>query len=93
MSPDTHNKLLGKLSGIFQEIGTVDEEEEIDEGKKKPKKKQPNQPDLQSYFDKSRNELTKFDPYIIQEKKTRQAGHDLHYEDGTRKNIDLHKHL
>ena len=82
------------LSGVMSEAVPMDEAEEIDEGKKKKKdKKQPNQPDLQSYFDKSRNELTKFDPYMIQEKKTRKAGHDIHYEDGTRKNIELHKHL
>ena len=85
---------MDRLSGFVQGSAVMEDADEIDEGKKKRKdKKQPNQPDLQSYFDKSRNELTKFDPYMIQEKKTRQAGHDLHYDDGMRKNIELHKHL
>ena len=85
---------MDRLSGFVQGSAVMEDVEEIDEGKKKRKdKKQPNQPDLQGYFDKSRNELTKFDPYMIQEKKTRKAGHDLHYDDGTRKNIELHKHL
>ena len=48
------------------------------------KKKRPNQADLEAFIVKSRNATALFDEHIQQEKKERLAGHELHYEDGSK---------
>ena len=48
---------------------------------------------MEAYFKKSRNELVKFDDYAQMEKKTRLAGHEHAYNDGSRLNLELNKYL
>ena len=48
---------------------------------------------MEDYFVKSRNELVKFDDYAQMEKKTRLAGNQNPYEDGSKKPVELNKYL